>query len=361
MQTQEPLAKRERKTKVLNFRVPPSVQEQLLSFIDPSRKITSADKAARELLIETLAGKDQDRKISTLNVDNFPEFQVFCGDAEAVLSKLPKASCRTCITSPPYFRQRDYGHPAQIGHERSIRRYVSRLADAFDEVHRLLTEDGALWVVIDDSYWKKQLMGVPWRLAFELQERGWFWRAEIVWSKSSTPEAAKDRPTRAHEAVLLFSKRRADYFYNYEAILEPHTNPWAIDCIAKAQERGLNGRPRSNPFSKDQRRAEGARGITRAEYGALMNPNGKNCRDVWQINTEKYSGSHSAVMPLALAQRCVLATSQPGDVILDPFCGTATTGVAALSNNRKFLGVELVPRFLKFAEQRLNAIGQRRA
>lgn len=150
------------------------------------------------------------------------------------LTKLPPALCEMRLTSPPYWKQRDYGHHNQIGQERSPERYIGRLGDVFDEVYRVLPKDGTLWVVIDDSYYREQLVGIPWRLAFELQRRGWFWRAEIVWVKASTPEACKDCLTRAPEAVRLFSKRRAGYSYDYEVILEPHDNPWAIDCIKKA-------------------------------------------------------------------------------------------------------------------------------
>lgn len=344
---------RERKSRILNFRIPPTVEAQIAHYIDPANGANSVDKAARKILIEALAEREDYRRNSQLNVDKIASWEFVAGDAEDVLSKLPARICRTCVCSPPYFRQRNYGHPSQIGQERTPEGFISRLADAFDQVHRVLREDGTLWVVIDDTYWRKQLLGVPWRLAFELQRRGWFWRSEVVWHKASTPEAAKDRPTRAHEAVLLFSKRRAGYFYDYEAILEPHTNPWALDCIRKAQEAGHTERPKSNPFSKEERRAKGTRGITRAEYGVLMNPKGKNKRDVWNITTEKFGGAHSATMPVKLAEICVLAGSGPGDLVLDPFCGTGTTGIAALKHNRKFLGVDLVPRTVEMARGRL--------
>jgi DNA modification methylase len=178
-----------------------------------------------------------------------------------------------------------------------------------------------------------------------------------VWAKPGTmPEPTKNRPTRAHEAVLLFSKKR-HYFYDYDAILEPH-GEWALDCIRKAQASGLTGRPKTNPFSKDKRHLNGLRGVTRGEYGSLMNPRGKNRRDVWTINTEKFRGSHSAVMPVALARVCVLAGSQPDDVVLDPFGGTGTTGVAALESGRRFVGIDLVPRFIRMAHERLKLAAQ---
>lgn len=347
---------RERKSKILNFRVPPTVEAQIAHHIDPANGANSADKAARKILIEALAEREERRRHDQFSVDKIPSWEVLTGDADAVLSKLPPRICRTCVCSPPYFRQRNYGHPDQIGQERTPERFISRLADTFDQVHRVLQDDGTLWVVIDDTYWRKQLLGVPWRLAFELQRRGWFWRSEIVWQKASTPEACRDRPTRSHEAVLLFSKRRAGYFYDYEAILEPHTNPWALDCIKKAQESGQTERPRSNPFSKDERRRNGTKGITRAEYGVLMNPDGKNERDVWTVTTEKFGGAHSATMPVKLAETCVLTGSGCGDVVLDPFCGTGTTGVAALKHGRRFLGIDLAPRIVEMARGRLSAL-----
>jgi site-specific DNA-methyltransferase (adenine-specific) len=354
MQIAGPSSAHERKSRVLNFRIPPSVEAQLSAALDPGAGVTSPDQAARKILLEALAEREQERRLSALSVGNVRRWEVYTGDAATVLRKLPPKICRTCVTSPPYWHQRNYGHPDQIGQERTPERYINRLADVFEEVHRVLTDDGTLWVAVDDSYWKKQLVGVPWRLAFELQRRGWFWRSEIVWAKASTPEACKDRPTRAHEAVLLFSKRRAGYCYDYQAILEPHDNPWAIDCIHKAQESRLTGRPRNDPFlSKAERRNSGQHGITRAEYGALMNPNGKNKRDVWSIPSEKFKGLHSAVMPVRLAELCALATSQPGDLVLDPFCGAATTGVAALKNGRRFIGIDLVLRFVQMAEDRL--------
>jgi len=192
------IAARERKTRVLNFRIPPSIEAQLSSCLNPGAGVTSADKAARKILLEALAERERADRLRTLNLDNLRQWELFTGNSIDILRGLPPKLCRTCICSPPYWRQRDYGHPGQIGQERTPERYINRLADAFDQVHRVLTDDGTLWVVLDDSYWKKQLVGVPWRLAFELQRRGWFWRSETVWAKASTPEACKDRPTRAH-------------------------------------------------------------------------------------------------------------------------------------------------------------------
>ena len=222
------------------------------------------------------------------------------------------------------------------------------------QVHRVLKDDGTLWLNIDDTYWHGQLAGIPWRVAFQLQRLGWRWRAEVVWHKTAKPENAKDRPTRAHESILLFSKRR-DYFYDYEGVLEPHDHPFAIDCIRKAHEAGLSGRPRFDPFSsKEHRRVNGIKGISRAEIGMLMNPNGKNGRDVWSITPSRDAGDHSAVMPMELAERCIRAGGRPGDLVLDPFCGSGTTGRAALKFGRRFLGVELVRKFADSGRRQLD-------
>jgi site-specific DNA-methyltransferase (adenine-specific) len=352
----EPLP--ERKTAILHFRVPASVAASLSQQINPAAGLKSANDVARALTMQALAERERHQQLSAFNVYNLDRYALFQGDASHVLENLPARTFKTCITSPPYWRQRNYSnHADQIGQETDPDQYINRLADIFMLVHQTLTNDGTLWVNIDDSYKHKELVGIPWRLALELKRRGWYWRAEIVWAKASTPEPVKDRPTRAHEAMLLFSKKPR-YFYDYDAILEPHDSEWAVDCIRKAQASGLTGRPRTNPFSKDKRAVNGMRGITRAEYGTLMNPNGKNRRDVWTINAEKFRGAHSAVMPVALADVCVKAGSAVGDVVLDPFAGTGTTGVAALANGRRFVGIELVPRFIRMAHGRLKESGR---
>lgn len=344
-----------RKSKVINFRVTDDEERQLAAHADATAD--SPDKVARKLMLDGLRVKEQERRASVFSIASAPTAELLEGDAMRILSRLPSRSFQMCLTSPPYWHQRDYGnHSEQLGREKTPEQFVNRLADIFTEVHRLMTPDGTLWVNIDDTYWRKQLAGIPWMLALEMKRRGWLWRAEIVWAKASTPEAVRDRPTRAHEPVLMFAKRRK-YFYDYEAMLEPHDNPWALDCLQKAQEQGVTGRPRNNPFDKDGRYQNGKRGITRAEYGAMMNPNGKNRRDVWAINTEKFRGPHSAVMPVALAELCIKAGSRLGDTVLDPFAGVSTTGVAALNLGRKFVGVELLPKFIELGRQRLAEAG----
>jgi DNA modification methylase len=279
-----------------------------------------------------------------------PRFTILEGEALRALSGLPSKVARTCITSPPYWRMRDYRHADQLGRERTAEQYIDKLITILMEVYRVLADDGTLWLNVADVYQNKQLVGIPWTLALELKKRGWWWRAVIVWDKASKPESVKDRPTRAHEPILLFAKS-SEYYYDFEALLEPHQSAWALDCIRKAQKSGATAR-REKIFSKDQRRAEP--GITRADFGVLMNPKGRNRRDVWRITGAKHRGFHSAVMPQALAELCIRAGSQEGDLVLDPFCGTGTSGLAALKLGRKFIGIDLLKRFAVEARQRLS-------
>jgi DNA modification methylase len=282
-----------------------------------------------------------------------PTFLVHEGDALESLKEMPDSVFNTCMTSPPYWRKVDYHHPGQLGQEKTPEEFVGKLAAIFDEVKRSLRDDGTCWIVIDDTYFKKELSGIPWMLAFEMKRRGWIWRAEIVWHKPGVkPEPCKDRPTRSHEAILLFSKQRNGYYFNQ--MLEPHTNPWAIDCIKKAQESGQTERPRSNPFSKEERRAKGTSGITRAEYGVLMNPNGKNRRDVWTIKTRWFKKLHFAVYPEELVKLCLAATCPPGGMVLDPFAGAGTTGVVAVKNDMNYVGIELVAASAALAREEIN-------
>jgi site-specific DNA-methyltransferase (adenine-specific) len=357
MKTPEKRPKRERRTQIMIFRVSRTIEAQLSNYLDPASGVNSTGKAARKLMLEALAEREKQRRFSRLNVNKMASHEVLEGEAEQVLSQLPGKCFNVSVTSPPYWRKRDYGHRDQLGRERTPEQYVQRLARILTQVHRVLKDDGTLWLNLDDTYFRGELVGIPWRVAQELQRLGWRWRAEIVWSKSPKPEPVKDRPTRAHEAVLLFSKRR-DYYYDYEGVLEPHDHPFALDCIRKAQEAGLTGRPSYNPFKKEERQAKGSKGMTRAEMGLLLNPSGKNARDVWSITPGRDASEHSAVMPVELAERCVRAGTRPEEIVLDPFCGSATTGIAALKLGRRFVGIELVPRFVRLAQETLAMTAQ---
>ena len=251
--------------------------------------------------------------------------EIIVGDARKVLAGLPEQSFRCAVTSPPYWGLRDYGVDGQVGAEADVRHYIDALVCIFREVRRTLRDDGTLWLNIGDSYtsggrtWRdadeknkgramsyraptpdglkpKDLIGVPWRLAFALQDDGWYLRTDIIWNKPNCqPESVKDRPTRAHEYIFLFSKSEK-YFYDWESVVEP-----SMDL--------------------KQRR--------------------KNRRSVWNINTEPYAGSHFAVYPRSLVRLCVNAGSQRDDCVLDPFFGSGTTGVVCNELDRRCTGIEL--------------------
>lgn len=263
--------------------------------------------------------------------------EIIVGDARRVLHDFPAGHFQCVVTSPPYWGLRDYGMGGQIGAEASVDAYIDDLVRLFHEARRTLAENGTLWLNIGDSYtsggrtWRdvdeknkgramdyrpatpdglksKDLIGVPWKLAFALQADGWYLRTDIIWNKPNCqPESVKDRPTRSHEYIFLFSKSER-YFYDSEAIMEA-----AQDPRQKA----------------------------------------KNRRTVWNINTEPYPGSHFAVYPRALVQLCVAAGSRIGDRVLDPFFGSGTTGVVCNELGRNCIGIELKPDYAELARERL--------
>jgi site-specific DNA-methyltransferase (cytosine-N4-specific) len=260
------------------------------------------------------------------------ESAIIIGDAKRVLAELPGQVFQTCVTSPPYWSLRNYGIEGQIGLELSLPDYIASLVEVFEQVRRTLRDDGTFWLNIGDSYtsggrtWRatdkknparamnvrpptpeglkpKDLIGVPWRLAFALQDAGWFLRADCIWNKPNCqPESVKDRPTRCHEYLFLFSK--------------------------------------SEQYRYDNREVRG--------------PNGRNLRTVWDINTQPNKHAHEAMFPPKLIEPCLALSSQPGDLVLDPFIGSGTAGDVAQRMGRRFVGVELNPDYAKDAELRLN-------
>ena len=256
--------------------------------------------------------------------------ELILGDSAAVLRQFPDGVFQTCITSPPYWALRDYHIKGQIGLEESMEDYLDKVVEVFEQVRRVLRDDGTLWLNIGDSYtsggrtWRapdrknpvramnvrpptpqglkpKDLVGVPWRLALALQNAGWYLRADIIWEKPNCqPESVKDRPTRSREYVFLLSKSE-QYYYNPEAV------------------RG---------------------------------PNNRNARTVWSIHTQAISEAHFATFPPALVENCLLLGSRPGDLILDPFVGSGTTSAVAQGMSRRSVGIELNPDYLAIAYKR---------
>ena len=270
---------------------------------------------------------------------------ILIGDVRQQLSTVPDASIQTCITSPPYWGLRDYGNDAQIGLEKSPKEYVAQLVDVFREVRRVLKDDGTLWLNLGDSYASKtstgvkakDLVGIPWRVAFALQEDGWYLRQDIIWAKPNPmPESVTDRCTKSHEYVFLLSKN-ARYFYDNEAIKEPTSTRDSVNRDRDSTR--LNNTPGRSKMG----------GLKTNDYEL------KNKRDVWTITTRPFKGAHFAVMPEALVEPCILAGSRIGDTVLDPFMGSGTVGVVASRYGREFIGVEINPEYAEIAKSRLNS------
>ena len=264
---------------------------------------------------------------------------ILIGDVRKRLAELTAGSVRTCVTSPPYFGLRDYGEAEQIGLEATPEAYVAEMVSVFREVWRVLADDGTLWLNIGDSYGKeKQLIGIPWRLAFALQADGWYLRSDIIWAKPNPmPESVRDRPTKSHEYVFLLSKSPR-YYYDHEAIKEP--------AIYSADRRSGEGR-----LTYEGKR-QGDKGTGQEAFVSIVDK--RNKRDVWTINTKPFKGAHFAVMPEALVEPCVLAGSAEGDTVLDPFMGSGTVAVVANRLGRNFVGTELNPEYAEIARERIS-------
>jgi DNA modification methylase len=245
---------------------------------------------------------------------------------------------QTCVTSPPYFGLRDYRHEGQIGLEQTPEQYIAAMVDVFRCVKDVLVDEGTLWLNLGDSYGKgKQLLGVPWRLALALQADGWVLRQDIIWHKPNPmPESVRDRCTKAHEYIFLFSKSEK-YFFDSEAIKEPAKTAPALRN--KAAEGYHADYPKGDRFSAGER-----------VWGA----DGKrNKRSVWEVALRPYKGAHFATFPPTLIEPCILAGSRKGDTVLDPFMGSGTTAAVALQHGRQYLGCELNIEYGKLQNERI--------
>jgi len=305
-------------------------------------------------------------------------------DCLLALRDLPDESVNCCVTSPPYYALRDYGMDAQIGREDSPEEYIRRLVLVFREVRRVLTNDGTLWLNIADTYCgtgnkggyldpknpkgrsgqsvslarraseckQKDMIGIPWLLAFALRADGWYLRSDIIWCKANPmPESCKDRPSRCYEHVFLLTKSKK-YYYDALSIAEPIAEGTAA--------RYKGGRSASSKYAEEipgqgkvqklnAARAVGT--ITDADISPV-----RNARDVWHINTVPYKGGHFAAYPPKLAEKCILAGCPRGGIVLDPFFGSGTTGLAAVKNDRRYIGIELNSGYCELAKERIGGV-----
>lgn len=282
---------------------------------------------------------------------NEPIFLV--GDVRSRLADIDDQSVQCCVTSPPYWGLRDYGKADQIGLETTCSEYVAQIVAVFREVKRVLSDTGVLWLNLGDSYGKdKNILGVPWRVAFALQDDGWILRQDIVWAKPNPmPESVNDRCTRSHEYLFMLTKSRKYYFNDKAIAEEAKTKPGAT-----WQERKAAGATAGNVIVGHETR----NGTQRVVHGKgvtsnLTRQDGlRNKRSVWTINTKPFRGAHFAVMPEALVEPCVLASTKENDLVLDPFTGSGTVGVVAVKHGRNFVGIELNEDYVQIARQRIS-------
>jgi len=275
-------------------------------------------------------------------------YQIILGDCLQSMQSLKEKSINCCVTSPPYFGLRDYGVDGQIGLEQTPEEYAVKMVAVFREVRRVLRDDGTLWLNIGDSYGKgKQLLGIPWRLAFALQADGWVLRQEIIWHKPNPmPESVKDRCTKAHEQIFLLSKSPR-YYFDSEAMKE--------DAVG-----GQTGKAAS--FKRDGSKREQtipgqAYGTHRPEReDVAYNGEKRNRRSVWNVATRPYKGAHFATFPPALIEPCILAGCPSDGVVLDPFGGSGTTAGVAIKNGRRAILCELNPDYAEMVAERVRSI-----
>lgn len=310
------------------------------------------------------------------------------------LKKIQSGSVNCVVTSPPYWGLRCYGTPGQIGLEETPEDYILKMAQVFAEVRRVLADDGTLWLNMGDSYnspppgardakrWPKQtrndhvpfrekpscfglkpkdLVGMPWRLAFALQQNGWYLRSDIIWHKPNPmPESVKDRPTKAHEYIFLLSKSRK-YFYNTKGSMEPVTGkarPRGKGVNPKASDAGIGWGRVPSGWDTTKGNHKGKKGRYKNKQNASFSAavtgtvTERAMRTVWKIPTAPFKGAHFATFPLALAAKCIVAGSAPGGVILDPFSGSGTTGEAALNLGRRYIGIDINKDYLELVRKR---------
>lgn len=290
------------------------------------------------------------------------------GDSIEVLRTLPDGSVDCCVTSPPYFGLRDYGEPGQYGLEESPAEYVETMRAVFAEVRRVLADDGTLWLNLGDSYasqggqrtigeksWTagrsrietqpdrprsrptdiapKNLRGIPWRVAFALQDDGWILRNDIIWAKQNAmPESVTDRLSSRHEHLFMLTKS-ARYWFNLDAIREPHSE---VSIKRAAPHRSDAGKA-----YRDGMPGAGVAPPQTLRLDQANHPKGRNPGDVWSVPTQPFAAAHFATMPPTLAERCVLAGCKPGGTVLDPFSGSGTTGMVATKHGRRYVGIDL--------------------
>lgn len=323
--------------------------------------------------------------------------KIICGDVLSKLNEIPDCSVDCCVTSPPYWGLRDYGADGQIGLEETPDLYVEKMVQVFNSVKKVLKDSGSLWLNLGDSYYNyrgknnrrsdkdltkrntltkphhnidarpnemkisgfknKDLMGIPWKVAFALRDSGWYLRQDIIWHKPNPmPESVTDRCTSSHEYIFLLTKS-PKYFYDYKAIREPWTSG--------RKDMARLGKPRSgaaylsqNPIADNTNKQDTVEKATYKGFNERFKQNPpvemmRNKRSVWYVATSKFKGSHFATFPPNLIRPCILAGCPKEGIVLDPFAGSGTTLYVARELGRKYIGIEINPEYIKLIEKRL--------
>jgi len=276
-----------------------------------------------------------------------PLNQILEGNSLKILKTLPEQSVNSVVTSPPYYGLRDYGSEEQFGIENTVEEYTQNLVELFREVRRVLKDDGTVWVNLGDSYSRKNgdknLIGIPWKVAFALQDDGWILRQDIIWHKPNPmPESVKDRCTKNHEYIFLLTKN-PKYYFDYKSIKE--------EAVYTDNREGKGRFTYNGKRSKDNNGGNGQNAFVKIDGT-------RNKRTVWTITTKPYKGAHFATFPEDLIEPCVLAGTPENGVVLDPFMGSGTTAVVARKLKRNYIGIELNSDYIEIAEQRLQPVEQ---
>ena len=266
--------------------------------------------------------------------------KIYQGHCLDVLKEFPDKSIDCVVTSPPYWGLRNYQEEEQLGLEETYEEYIMNLCEVMFEVKRVLKSSGTCWLNLGDSYHNKSLVGIPFRVAFALQSDGWYLRQDIIWAKKNCmPESVKDRCTKAHEYIFLLTKS-PKYFYDIAAIREP-----SLQVSIDRSKRKMNYRkitPKKTTYEKVQDHTR----IVREDHM-------RNKRSVWKMKTAALMEAHFAVFPIELPTICIKAGCPEGGIVLDPFFGSGTTGLAAQEQNRHWVGIELNPEYIEIANKRL--------
>ena len=288
-------------------------------------------------------------KIEDIGEVNFEQANFLInGEALKSLKKLPNSLVQTVITSPPYYGQRDYCTEEQIGIEENPDEYISRLLEIFDEVKRVLKEDGTLWINLGDKYIDGSLAGLPWKLALALKERGWILRSDIIWYKpNAMPSSVKNRPTTDHEYMFLFAKS-SKYYYDADAIREPH-----VTFSEKSKMKGGRNHIGKAGGTPESGKNAGNSNLHKGRWDQAFHPKGRNKRTVWEVPLSKFRDAHFAVFPEQLIEPCILAGSPEGGIILDPFFGAGTVGLVSINKGRKFIGIDINHKYCEIAAKRI--------